>query len=229
MPGAFSSSRSKAGWLAEGTEINERTATLCVGTHRRPRAQTRCRLSDRARPAVQRDHADGRSRAHSDPFRSWRCARRRCSHPMGGSPSRCPAVRRSCSRNLARPDLIVVLPAHGGRQPGPRQSLFSARSPERSSAPDSSTFRDARCSRVPSRGERVCRASVLAGLHSMARLLPGGLHTPLTLNLQAYGRRPAAERERVPSQDVAGAPELSVVIPTFNNVDVLRRCLTAGG
>jgi SAM-dependent methyltransferase len=33
-------------------------------------------------------------------------------------------------------------------------------------------------------------------IHDAARLLPGGLHTPLTLNLQAYGRRPFAGLER---------------------------------
>jgi len=41
----------------------------------------------------------------------------------------------------------------------------------------------------------LSRASRRA-IHYAARVLPGGLHTPLTLNLQAYGRRPAAERER---------------------------------
>jgi SAM-dependent methyltransferase len=32
-------------------------------------------------------------------------------------------------------------------------------------------------------------------IHRAACLLPGGLHSPLTLNLQAYGRRPAEARE----------------------------------
>jgi hypothetical protein len=40
----------------------------------------------------------------------------------------------------------------------------------------------------------MSRASRLAACRA-ARLIPRGLHTPLTLNLQAYGRRPAAERE----------------------------------
>ncbi len=39
----------------------------------------------------------------------------------------------------------------------------------------------------------LSRASRRA-VHYAARLLPGGLDTPLTLNLQAYGRRPAAAR-----------------------------------
>lgn len=46
----------------------------------------------------------------------------------------------------------------------------------------------------------VSRASRRA-VHGAARLLPGGLHTPLTLNLQAYGRRAGAER-----RDRIGSP-----------------------
>jgi len=48
---------------------------------------------------------------------------------------------------------------------------------------------------TPGLGGTLSRASRRA-IHYAARVLPGGLHTPLTLNLQAYGRRPAAERER---------------------------------
>ena len=69
----------------------------------------------------------------------------------------------------------------------------------RSSARDSSTLPSG-LGRRSCRRRRGCGALCRAprgGPSTTPRgVLPGGLHTPLTFNLQAYGRRPAAERER---------------------------------
>ena len=62
-------------------------------------------------------------------------------------------------------------------------------------------------------------------LYNLGRRLPGGVHTPIALHLQALrAGRGSCERHDAMT---ALTPGLSVVIPTFNNEAVLRRCLTS--
>ena len=185
--GRFLQLAGEAGWRAEGTEINERTATHAAARTGVPVHRLSAERLPELGRQVQRRHADRRARAHSrtGSLAVDRSPRRR-GRRVGGDQGAVRA-RAAAEGDLARP------PAVGAIAP---------RSPTTSST--STTFR-----RAPS-GTRSTRAGfdditveiaapecppgargVIARSPravQRGRRMPGGIHTPIALHLQAFAR-----------------------------------------
>ena len=190
-PAGSSPRARRAGWDAEGLELNPETAAFAAhatGARRAPGQRLHLR---RRRGRLRRGDADRRARAHSGSARGAAPRARRCSRPAAGSRSRCRTAPAQRFKEAARARASTRLRGRPRRQSGARESLFCAASLRRAlERKDSATSpSSAGAPEYAGRDARRRRLVRARRFHCARASLPGAVHTPLAFNLQAYARR----------------------------------------
>ena len=221
-PGRFLQLAGEAGWRAEGTEINERTATHAAAAPGVPVHRLSAERLPELGRQLRRRHAHRRARAHSRTGgaavdRSPRRRRRRVGGRQGAM--RSGAVAEGDLAGASQPRLS----GHACRQPRAHQPLFSARAAARARAGGlRRDHRRDRRARVPARRREHRRSS-----GSRSTTSAGACPAESTRRSRCTCRRsraPDGRRQTITTM-TDFVPSLSVVIPTYNNEAVLRRCL----
>ena len=213
MPDASSRSRHEPGWAAEGLELNPQTAAYAARRTGASIRQLTCTMSTRARRRS--------TRSPSPMFSSTFRIRSLCSLAW----RRCLHRRLDGGEGALRPGQLRKEQWRGRLVPGYRPTLADNLVHVNHFSPRVAPHRP-RTRRLSRRGHHArgtgtpCRKGMArhpvsiepAGLYRVARILPGGVDLPVTLNLQAYARRamntpasPSSFRRSTTSTSCAGA------------------------